>query len=68
MELFELHKTGPLSYRLEYSPMREGFSPRSTQKIVLDAYLLNTKYFKVEINGKVEQSKKRCSAFSYTSV
>ena len=39
-----------------------------TQKMVLDATLLNTKYYKVRIKGKVEQSRKWSSALSSTSV
>ena len=39
-----------------------------TQKIVLDASLLNTQQYKIEINGKVEQSKERSSVLPYTSV
>ena len=39
-----------------------------TQKMVLDATLLNTQYYKVMIKGKVEQSRERSSAFSYTLV
>ena len=39
-----------------------------TQKMVLDAYLLNTQYYKVRIKGKVEQSRKRSSALSSTFV
>ena len=42
-------------------PGRPGFSPRSshtkTQKMVLDASLLNTQHYKVRIKGKVEQSR-----------
>ena len=38
------------------------------QKIVLDASLLNTQYYKVRIKGKVGQSRERSSAFSYTLV
>ena len=33
-----------------------------TQKIVLDAALLNTQHYKVDFKGKMEQSKKRSSA------
>ena len=33
-----------------------------TQKMVLDAALLSTQYYKVRIKGKVEQSRKRSSA------
>ena len=39
-----------------------------TQKMVLDASLLNTQQYKVGIKGKVEQSKERSSAFPYTSM
>ncbi len=37
-----------------------------TQKMVLNATLLNTKHFKIRIKGKVEQSKERSSALLYT--
>ena len=39
-----------------------------TQKIVLDATLLNTQHYKVQIKDKVEQSRKRSSALPYISV
>ncbi len=39
-----------------------------TQKMVLDASLLNTQYYKVRIKGKVEQSRERSSALPYTFV
>ena len=39
-----------------------------TQKMVLDTSLLNTQLNKIYIKGKVEQSRKRCSAFPYTSM
>ena len=39
-----------------------------TQKMVLDAALLNTELYKVRIKGKVEQSRERCSALPYISV
>ena len=39
-----------------------------TQKMVLDAALLNSQYYKVRIKSKVEQSKEWSSALSYTSV
>ena len=39
-----------------------------TLKLVLDTSLLNTQQYKVRIKGKVEQSRERSSAFSYTSV
>ena len=37
-----------------------------TQKMVLDASLLNTQHYKVWIKGKVEQSRERISALSPT--
>ena len=39
-----------------------------TLKMVLDAPLLNTQHYKVRIKGKVEQSRERSSALSYTLV
>ena len=33
-----------------------------TQKMVLDATLLNTQHYKIRIKGKVEQSRERSSA------
>ena len=39
-----------------------------TQKMVLDAALLNILYYKIMIKGKVEQSKERSSTLPYTSV
>ena len=39
-----------------------------TQKMVLDATLLNTQHYKVRVKGKVEQSRKRSGALPYTSV
>ena len=39
-----------------------------TQKMVLDAALLNTQHCKVRIKGKVEQSRERSSTLPYTSV
>ena len=35
---------------------------RKTQKMILDATLLNTQHYKVRIKGKVEQSRKRSNA------
>ena len=40
----------------------------NTLKMVLDTFLLNTQQYKVRIKGKVEQSRERSSAFSYTLV
>ena len=39
-----------------------------TQKMVLDASLLNTQHYKVRIKGKVEQSRERSCALPYTLV
>ena len=39
-----------------------------TQKMVLDATLLNTQHYKVRIKGKVEQSREKSSALPYTLV
>ena len=39
-----------------------------TQKMVLDATLLNTQHYKVRIKGKVEQSREWSCALPYTSM
>ena len=39
-----------------------------TQKMVLDASLVNTQHYKVRIKGKVEQSRERSSDLPYTLV
>ena len=39
-----------------------------TQKMVLDAALLNTQHYKVRIKGKVEQSMERSIALPNTTV
>ena len=39
-----------------------------TLKMVLDTFSLNTQQYKGRIEGKVEQSRERSSAFSYTLV
>ena len=39
-----------------------------TQKMVLDASLLNIQHYKVQIKGKVEQSREKSSALPYTLV
>ena len=39
-----------------------------TQKIVPDATLLNTQHYKVQIKGKLEQSREKSSALSNNSV
>ena len=40
--------------------------PKTKKKMVLDASLLNTQYYKVRIKGKVEQSRERSSTLPYT--
>ena len=39
-----------------------------TSKMVPDTSLLNTQHYKVQIKGKVEQSREKSSALPYTSV
>ena len=39
-----------------------------TQKMVLDATLVNTQHYKVRIKGKVEQSREWSGALPYTSM
>ena len=39
-----------------------------TQKMALDASLLNTQHYKVRIKGKVEQSRERSGALPYNLV
>ena len=39
-----------------------------TQKMVLDASLLNTQHYKVQIKDKVEQSREKSSALPYILV
>ena len=39
-----------------------------TLKMLLDSSLLNTQQYNIRIKGKEEQSRKRSSALSYTSV
>ena len=41
---------------------------QKTQKMVLDAALLNTQHYKVGIKSKVEQPWEKSSALPYTSV
>ena len=54
------------------SPGDQGSIPGSVipknQKMVLDAHVLNTQHYKVWIKGKVEQTRERSSALSYTLV
>ena len=39
-----------------------------TQKMVLDAALLNTQQYKLRMKGEVEQSRERSSALPYSLV
>ena len=39
-----------------------------TEKMILGAAFLNTQHYKVQIKGKVEQSREWSSALHYTSV
>ena len=41
---------------------------RKTQKMVPDAALLDTQYYKIRIKSKVKQSKERSSALTHTTV
>ena len=49
-----------------------GFNPRlshtKNSEMVLDATLLNTQHYKVEIKGKVEESQERSNTLPYTLV
>ena len=45
-----------------------GWVISKTPKMVLEATLLNTQYYKVRIKGKVEQSREISSALPYISV
>ena len=55
-----------------YDPGDQGSFPGwiipKIQKMVLDAFLLNTQHYKVRIKGKVEHSREWSSALPYTSV
>ena len=64
--------SGLMSRVFTYGPGDQGSIPGhvipKTQKMVLDATLLNTQHYKLRIKGKVEQSRERSSALSYTLV
>ena len=61
-----------LAWWLECSPGDLGSIPGrvipKTQKMLLDASLLNTQHYKVQIKGKVEQSRERSSTLPFTLV
>ena len=64
--------TGPLVRVFANGPRDQGSIPSwvipKTQKMVLDACLLNTQHYKVWLKGKVEQSKGKSSTLPYTLV
>ena len=49
-------------------PWKFGRVISKTQKMVLDAILPDTQHYKVQIKDKVEQSREKSSALSYTLV
>ena len=51
--------------RFRFNPR---LSPTKTSKMVLDAPLLSTQYYNVQIKGKVEQSRKRSSTSLHLGV
>ena len=53
---------------LEDRGLIAGWVIPKTQKMVLNAALLNTQHYKVRIKGKVEESRECSCAFPYTSV
>ena len=61
-----------LSWQLTHEPGDWGSIPArvipKSQKMVLDAALLNTQRYKVRIKGKVEQSRERSSTLPYILV
>ena len=61
--LQKLFANGPV----DQGSIRGGVIPK-TQKMVLDAALLNTQHYMIRIKGKVEQCRDRSSALLYTSV
>ena len=69
---FPFSITDSLAKWLECSPVDRSSNPGrvipKTQKMVLDAVLLNTQHYKVRINGRVKQSRERSCALPYTSV
>ena len=83
MDLPNLSTTGRMWHKANYSsrvvgrvfanglgdqgPIPGQVIPKA-QKMVLDAALLNTLHYNVQIKGKVEQSSGRCSTLPYTSV
>ena len=67
----EPRSSGPLANTLLIRPITQfnnGWVIPKTQKMVLDAALLNTQDYKVNIKGKVEQPREWSSALPYISV
>ena len=66
------NKNGPMSRVFANGPEDWGSIPGwvipKTQKMVLNASLLNTQHYKVRIKGKVEQFRERSSTLPCTSV
>ena len=64
----------PNEYSIRQWSRRSRFNPKlshtkdSKTKMVLDAALLNTHHYKVQIKGKVEKSRESSSTFPYTSM
>ena len=56
-----------ITYQLDQVSIPGRVIPK-TQKMVLDASLLNTQDYNVCFKGKVEQSREKSSALPYTSV
>ena len=59
-----LNCTGPFGLMRRVFASGLGVIPK-TQKMVLDAALLNTQHYKVKIKGKVEQSREWSSVLPY---
>ena len=53
--------------KMIYGSMPDWVVPK-TQKMELDAALLNTQHYKIRIEGKVEQSREGSSTLPFTSV
>ena len=53
---------------VQETEVQSQLSHTKDSKMVLNAAMLNTQHYKVEIKGKVEQSRESSSAIPYTSV
>ena len=67
-----LNRYQPMEANIDIQSGNRGSVPGrvvpKTLTMVLDAVLLNTHHYKIQIKGKVEQSRKWSSALLYTSV